>query len=85
MAARRRPENLTAYDFCLRAIQQSSLTTREGLAEAIRLAHRALQLDPQFGFVAGLAGVCHMTMSFWAMLSILISSARKQFGFLAWH
>jgi adenylate cyclase len=41
MAARRRPENLTAYDFWLRAIQQFSLTTREGLAEAIRLAHRA--------------------------------------------
>ena len=49
MAARRRPENLTAYDFCLRAIQQSYLATREGLAEAIRLAHRALELDPGFG------------------------------------
>ena len=46
LSARRRPENLTAYDFCLRAIQQSSLTTREGLAEAIRLACRALELDP---------------------------------------
>ncbi len=60
MAARRRPENLTAYDLCLRAAQQASFATREGLAEAIRLAHRALQLDPQFGIVAGLAGVCHM-------------------------
>ena len=30
------------------------------LAEAIRLAHRALELDPRFGFVAALAGVCHM-------------------------
>ena len=59
-AMRRRPENLTAYDLALRASQQSSFLTREGLAEAIRLAHRALQLDPQFGFVAGLAGVCHM-------------------------
>jgi len=59
-AMRRRPENLTAHDLALRASQQSSFMTREGLAEAIRLAHRALQLDPQFGFVAGLAGVCHM-------------------------
>ena len=24
------------------------------------MAHRALQLDPQFGFVAALAGVCHL-------------------------
>jgi adenylate cyclase len=60
LATRRRPENLTAYDLYLRAMQQASFATREGLAEAIRLAHRALQLDPQFGFVAGLAGVCHM-------------------------
>jgi adenylate cyclase len=60
LAARRRPENLTAYDFFLRAMQQYYLTTREGLAEAIRLAHRALELDPRFGFVAALAGVCRM-------------------------
>ena len=42
MAARRRPENLTAYDVFLRSMQQYYLTTRESLAEAIRLAHRAL-------------------------------------------
>jgi adenylate cyclase len=34
--------------------------TREGLAEAIRLAHRALELEPRFGLVAALGGVCHM-------------------------
>ena len=60
MATRRRPENLTAYDFYLRAMPQYYLTTREGLAEAIRLAHRALELDPRFGSAAALAGVCHM-------------------------
>jgi adenylate cyclase len=49
MSAQRRPENLTAYDFWLRAMQQYYLTSREGLAEAIRLAHRALELDPGFG------------------------------------
>jgi adenylate cyclase len=59
MATRRRPENLTAYDFYLRAMQQYYPTTREGLAEAIRLAHRALELDPGFGVVAALAGICH--------------------------
>jgi adenylate cyclase len=60
MATRRRSENLTAHDFYLRARQQYYLTSREGLAEAIRLAHRALELDPRFGFVAALAGVSHM-------------------------
>jgi adenylate cyclase len=65
LATRRRPENLTAYDFYLRAMQQYYLTTREGFAEAIRLAHRALELDPRFGFVAALAGACHMLNVIW--------------------
>src|SRR5712692_6780063 len=60
MATRRRPENLTAYDFYLRARQQFYLATHEGLAEAIRFARRALELDPRFGLVAALAGNCHM-------------------------
>jgi adenylate cyclase len=65
LATRRRPENLTAYDFFLRALPQFYLATREGLAEAIRLAHRALELDSRFGSVAALAGVCHMQNVVW--------------------
>jgi TolB-like protein/Flp pilus assembly protein TadD len=59
MATRRRPENLTAYDLYLRALPHYYVSTREGLAEAIRLAHSALELDPRFGFVAALASLCH--------------------------
>ena len=47
MATRRPPENLTAYDLYLRALQKSYLRTRDGYAEMIRLAHRALDLDPR--------------------------------------
>jgi adenylate cyclase len=65
LAARRRPENLTAYDFYLRAMPQFYLATREGNAEAIRLAHRALELDPRFGPVTALAGLCHMQNVLW--------------------
>src|SRR5258705_9333519 len=65
MATRRRPENLTAYDVYLRAMPQYYLATREGTAEAIRLAHRALELDPRFGSVAALAGICHMLNVAW--------------------
>jgi adenylate cyclase len=65
MATRRRPENLTAYDLYLRAMQQYYPMTREGVAEALRLAHRALELDPGFGLVAALAGACHMRNVLW--------------------
>jgi adenylate cyclase len=60
VATRQRPENLTAYDLFLRAVQQYYLTTPESLNEALRLARRALELDPRFGFVAALASCCHM-------------------------
>jgi adenylate cyclase len=60
MATRRRPENLTAYDCFLRALAQFCLETREGVAETIRLTHRALDLDPGFGLAAVLASSCHM-------------------------
>src|SRR5262249_8445674 len=61
MATRRRPENLTAYDLYLRAMHQFYQFTRESLAEATRLARRALELDPQFGLVAAVGAFCHMT------------------------
>jgi adenylate cyclase len=60
LATRRRPEDLTAYDLFLRAIQQAVRTTRESLAEALRLVQRALELDPGFAAAAALAGDCHM-------------------------
>jgi TolB-like protein len=59
MATRRRPENLTAYDFYLRALPHYYASTREGFAEAIRLAHSALELEPRSGSVAALASLCH--------------------------
>jgi adenylate cyclase len=64
-ATRRRPGNFTAYDSYLRAMQQVYLLTREGLAEAIRLARCALELDPRFGLAAALAGTCHMQNVLW--------------------
>jgi TolB-like protein/Flp pilus assembly protein TadD len=60
IATRRRLESLTAYDLYLRATQQFCLATHEGLAEAIRLAHRALELDPRSGYIAALTGAIHV-------------------------
>jgi adenylate cyclase len=65
VATRRRPENLTAYDFFLRAVPHFYLTTREEVAETLRLTRRALQLDPAFAFVAAMAATCHMRNVLW--------------------
>jgi adenylate cyclase len=60
VATRRRAENLTAYDLYLRALPQFHLMSREGIAEALRLAEQALELEPRFDAAAALAAVCHM-------------------------
>jgi adenylate cyclase len=86
MATRRRPENLTAYESYLRAMPHYYLVTREGLAEAIRLAHRALELDPRFGAVAALGGLCHMQKVILGLCQqSSVRTARKQFGLFVWH
>ena len=60
MATRRPPENPTAYDLWLRAMQKAHLRSREGFAEVIRLAHRALDLNPSSVSAAQLAASGHL-------------------------
>jgi len=55
----RRSNNLSAYDLCLRA-QHLQSWTRSGSAESLRLASRALEIDPRSCFAATLAGECHL-------------------------
>jgi tetratricopeptide (TPR) repeat protein len=45
--ATRRPNDLSAYDLCLRALSRFQAWTPSGSAEARRLASRALEIDPQ--------------------------------------
>jgi adenylate cyclase len=58
-AARRRPDNLNAYDLGLRAQSHVYSMTREGLAEALQLLKQALEIDPRYGTAAALAAACH--------------------------
>jgi adenylate cyclase len=57
--AARRPNDLSAYDLCLRA-QHLQSWTRDGSAESLRLASRALEIDPRSSFAATVAGECHI-------------------------
>ena len=60
IAARRRPENLGAYDLCLRALPHFYSLTREGMVEALHFLSRALEIDPRYGTAASLAAGCHV-------------------------
>jgi serine/threonine protein kinase len=57
-ALRKPPENLDAWDLCLRAMAAESLHTEQGLAEAIRLLERALEVDPTFGMACSMLSSC---------------------------
>jgi adenylate cyclase len=59
LAARRRPDNLSAYDLYLRAMPRFYSMTREGSAEALQLFNRALEIDSRFGAAATMAASCH--------------------------
>jgi adenylate cyclase len=59
LAARRRPDNLRAYDFYLRAAPSFYSLTREGLLDAQQLLGRALEIDPRCGAAASLAAETH--------------------------
>ena len=86
MATRRRPENLTAYDFYLRAMPQYYLTTREGVAEAtpaVLIAPWSSTLGSALSRFWQVSVTC--STSFWAIATILSSTARKQFGLFVWH
>src|SRR5260370_39389356 len=56
----RQPTNRSGYDICLRASSALSSWTRGGSAEALRLASRALEIDPRYVWAARLAGECHL-------------------------
>jgi TolB-like protein/Tfp pilus assembly protein PilF len=47
--AKRKPtESLDAYDYYLRGLACSYRQTKEGVSEALRMFHRAIELDPDF-------------------------------------
>jgi adenylate cyclase len=47
-AYRKPTASLDAYDLYLRALAQGSKRTKDGLAESVRLARRAIELDPNY-------------------------------------
>jgi tetratricopeptide (TPR) repeat protein len=58
--ARRKPtESLDAYDYFLRGMACVHRWNREANAEALRLFHRAIELDPDFASAYGMAARCY--------------------------
>jgi adenylate cyclase len=58
--ARRKPtESMTAYDYYLQALPYRDQVTATANQEALRLLHKAIELDPNFAPALALASMCH--------------------------
>jgi adenylate cyclase len=55
----KRTENLTAYDFYLRALPHRYAVTEAGTRKAIEFATAAFELDPKFATAKALAAYCY--------------------------
>jgi len=57
--AKRKPtESLDAYDYYLRGMARFHLGTREGIADAMTLFGKAIELDPEYASAYGMAAWC---------------------------
>ncbi len=67
--SKRKPtNNLDAYDYYLRGVDNVHSQTRESTSEALRLFHKAIELDPEFASAYAMAAFCY--------------SQRKAFGWV---
>jgi tetratricopeptide (TPR) repeat protein len=59
--AKRKPtESLDAYDYYLRGMASFYQWTRESNQEALSLAYRAIELDPDFASAYAAAAICYL-------------------------
>jgi adenylate cyclase len=56
---RKRPQDLGAYDYTMRAMPHVWALEKEQAAEALALLEKALAIDPDFPMALSLAGWCH--------------------------
>lgn len=58
-ARRKRPENLAAYDYVMRALPQIWAMSREANDEALRMSLEAIRLDENYALAHAYASWCH--------------------------
>ena len=59
-SAARRPTDLDAYDFYLRALAVFYPVSRDRIFQALGLLEQAISIDPHYGPALARAAICHM-------------------------
>ncbi len=75
-ARRKRPQELGAYDYAMRAMPYAWALEQEGAAKALELLDEALKIDPDYPLALSLAGYCHAQRSVYNWAADLEESQR---------
>lgn len=62
-ARRKRPQDLSAYDYAMRAIRHVWMLERDEATRALALLDKALEIDPDYPLALALAAWCHAQSS----------------------
>jgi adenylate cyclase len=73
---RKRPQDLGAYDYAMRAMPYTWALEQEGSAKALELLGEALKIDPDYPLALSLAGYCHAQRSVYTWAADLDESQR---------
>ena len=74
---RKRPQDLGAYDYTMRAMPHVWALEKEQAAEALALLEKALAVDPDFPLALSLAGWCHAQRSVYSFVEDAAGSRAK--------
>ena len=76
-ASARPTENMGSYDLFLRGLSLMRTFVRERVLEALKLANRAVVLDPDYGRALSLAGTCHFLIDIFGWSTDLETNRRQ--------
>jgi adenylate cyclase len=76
-ARRKRPQDLGAYDYTMRAMPHVWVLEKDASAKALELLDRALAIDPEYPLALSLAGWCYAQRSVYNWADDLAASKRE--------
>lgn len=74
---RRRPQDLSSYDYTMRAMPHVWALEKEESGKALELLENALEIDPEYPLALALAGWCHAQRSVYNWATDLANSQAK--------
>jgi adenylate cyclase len=73
---RKRPQELGAYDYTMRAMPHVWMLEKEACAKALGLLQKAIEIDPDYPLANSLAGWCHAQRSVYNFVDDIVAARR---------